>query len=166
MIIANIPKKGLRILYESKCLRDLFNMLEDIAFDYVNKYEVIERKFYPKSTSKKYGKCKYGYFIIKSNDKLTIMKKSLSVGWVSNSDKIEKIITFFILRPYKTFDKSKSLFNVSNKLNLSDENLAMYDSKLCVNYKVERFIGVHKELMGKIFPISFSEQESQDKKDG
>ena len=90
-----------RIIYESVCLRDLYNELEELAWDYVNKLQVIPRIFYRKSTSHKWGKVPLGYFLVAGPNKVTVYNKLFRYGILYNSTIIEKKISFILIKPKK-----------------------------------------------------------------
>lgn len=100
MIIANKGKKY-EVVYKSACVRELQDMLENLTWDYVLEREVIEKKYYKKSVSGKWGKVPLGFFVVAQFDKLTIYRKFIKYGIFYNSVCIEKAISFLLVAPEK-----------------------------------------------------------------
>jgi len=100
MIIAKY-NKGYKVIYESKCIRELWRKLEEMAIDYLLKLEVQDEKYFKKSKSRGWTSHPYGYFLVKGQDKLNIYHKYISKGYIYNSTVIEKLITFILVRPQK-----------------------------------------------------------------
>lgn len=133
MIVVKHNKENI-ILDSSNDIRYLRYRLEELAYAYVNELQVVDFNFYPKSKSKKYGKCPYGYFMIADGEKITIYNKEKINGWVYNSYRVNKICTFTLIKPIK------KIFD-----NQEEEDIE-------IDYRIKKrfFNGVHQELLEKL----------------
>lgn len=96
-------KKDITIIYKSKNINELFYKLEEIAIDYINNLQVYKDDFYTPSVSKTYGRHPFGYFIVKKRNKLTIFHKYKDCGYLYDTVKIEKIISFYLIKKPRKF---------------------------------------------------------------
>lgn len=144
MIISN-SKNDYRIIFKSKCIRELQNAMEDIAVDFKNKFEIGPMVFYKKSKSKKHGWHPYGYFLVAQRNKITIFHKYINKGILYNSEVIEKINSFFLIEPKKNTFIPAEKFNYLNAASL----------------KINLFKDIHKELIGKTSQTLLRSEDSQ-----
>jgi hypothetical protein len=159
MIIAKEIKGKLgsyKIIEKNNCVRYLINEIENLTFDYVNKFQVIERKFQKKSLSGKYGNMDYGFFVVKGNDKLTVYNKFLDRGIIYNSTIVKKIITFIIVRPRKIETSLHSSTSREREEKEEEEEEEIPD-------KGELFKDIHKEIEKekKTLSLNSAKEENQ-----
>ena len=119
-----------KIISESECIRTLYDELEAFAWTYVNKLQIVHQKFYRKSKSHKWGNVPMGYFAVMSPQKITIYRKSQLSGIIYNSLKVEKIISFIMIKPRKKIIAE----------------LPEQDPRECYPTEIEK---VHEELLSK-----------------
>ena len=99
MILAK--KVNYEIIFKSNSTRELFDKLESVAWEFVEKLAVIPKYFYKKSLSHKWGKVPMGYFLTHNGNRVTIFKKELRTGYVYNTCGVTKIISFLLILPKK-----------------------------------------------------------------
>lgn len=130
MIIAK-EKGNTKIICKSKCIRFLRHELEQLAFDYSNKYQVIPFEFYEKSKSRNWGKVPLGIFMIYKPNKITVYRKSIRGGWLYNSIHIEKLCVFSLIEPEKIIESYE------------------YEITMSVESKKQYFTKVHQDIINK-----------------
>lgn len=89
------------IIYRSCCIRDLYNTIETLASDYIDRLQIVPKIFYKKSLSSRWGKAPEGYFLVSRPSKITIYKKSILKGVLYNSTVVSKVISFILIKPIK-----------------------------------------------------------------
>lgn len=100
MIVAN-ENKNYRVIAKSENIRELREEIENLVWDYVFKHSIIEKKYFKKSRSHKWGNVPYGYFVVSQNNKLTVYNKFVRTGILYNSTIVEKAISLVLIEPEK-----------------------------------------------------------------
>lgn len=100
-MIISVQNNNYKIIYQSPCIRHLQDELECVSWDFVLKHSVIEKKFYKKSSSRKWGKVPYGFFMVSKQNKITIYRKVKNAGYIYNTDSVHKVISFILILPEK-----------------------------------------------------------------
>lgn len=133
MIIAKRDRRY-KILIKCDNTMELFRKLEETAYEFILSLEVQPERYFKKSKSGYYKTHKFGYFMVSSWDKITIFRKYISTGVFYNSTVVDKIVTYFLIRPKPEPQPRVSDENVN-------ENMLM---------KVEYFEDIHREILERV----------------
>lgn len=101
MIVSKIPGWGYKTILKTKNVSELWRGLEECAYDYLSRLQVQDEQYHPKSLSGKWGKHPFGYFMVYNPGKITIYHKRLAPGYLYNSVKVDKVVSFFAIEPTK-----------------------------------------------------------------
>ena len=122
MIISKINNE-LKIICNNSNISFLINKLENIAYDYVSKFEIIPFEFYKKSKSRKWGKVPDGYFMVSDKNKINIYQKNYIYGWIYGAINIRKVATFYLIKPEKVF---RPIEYITKNIMETDDRIEMF----------------------------------------
>jgi hypothetical protein len=134
MIITKMDGKN-KVIYKSNNLNELFRKVEELAFVFLNTFQVQPEKYFQKSKSHKWGWVPYGFFMVSRFDKVIIYKKEQLKGYIYNCDSVRKIISFSIVRP-----ESREIPEIEKDYDLIND---------AVNYKINKWEIIHNTIQKK-----------------